>query len=335
MAANCLRGIPMSRFRARALALVAALSISSLLQALPVQTGGNNTITDRKNFIPNRIFQPLPGKAIGLLVYDAQPLLNAEGRTGPANQLCFGLNGCSYRWVYVPADKNPMLPSLDLPVGPKAELKQFKNLSLASPDTVKPFDVDAKYALVEVEVNGGLGSPACESFAATKMTRLDGSKEYPFEVAKVVEELRKKYDEYLRDNAQIIDAAMVEAGEKYLKEEKATGPRERSELMFLTWLPESQRLRAHFRTQVVDGAYKYAAGLNIELGPTVPPTSRPGNLPAARLPNGLRYGKQFGIEFGMAYEVSKSGELGKTLVLPIEAFEKELPMPKVFGEKKK
>src|SRR6516162_3952125 len=167
------------------------------------------------------------------------------------------------------------------------------------------------------------------------MTQLDGTKDYPLDVAKVAEELRKKYDEHLRDEAQTIDAAMVEAGEKYLKEEKATGPRERSELMFLTWLPETQRLRAHFRTRIVDGAYKYAAGLNIELGPPVPAPTQPGNLPPARFPNGLRYGKQFGIEFGMAYEVSKSGEIEKTLVLPIEAFQKELPMPKVFGEKRK
>ena len=94
-------------------------------------------------------------------------------------------------------------------------------------------------------------------------------------------------------------------------------------------------LRAHFRTRIVDGSYKYAAGLNIELGAPVPPSARPGNLPAARLPNGLRYGKQFGIEFGLAYEVSKTGQVEKSLVLPIESFEKELPMPKVFPEKER
>jgi hypothetical protein len=319
----------------RALAVTLVMALASLLQAIPVPAGGNNTITDRKNFIPNRKFEPLPAKTIGLLVYDAQPVLNAEGRTGPRQQLCFAQNGCSYRWVYVQAEQNPSWPSLDLPIGRETERKPFKNLSLAMPDTVKRFGIAANYALVEVEVNAGLGCPAHDSFAATKMTQIDGTKDYPLNVGKVIEEVRKKYDEHLRDEAQTIDAAMVEAGEKYLKEEKATGPRERSELMFLTWLPESQRLRAHFRTHISDGAYQYAAGLNIELGPPVPAATRPGNLPPARLPNGLRYGKQFGIDFGMAYEVSKSGEIVKTLVLPIEDFQKELPMPKVFGEKKK
>jgi hypothetical protein len=325
----------MSRIAHCLLALAVGIGLVSVLPALPVKSDGNKTISDRKNFIPNRKFEPLPAKTIGLLVYDAQMLLNAEGRTGPRTQLCFAQNGCSYQWVYVQAEQNPTWPSLDLPIGRESERRPFKNLSLAMPDTVKRFGIAANYSLVEVEVNGGLGCPANDSFAATKMTRLDGTKDYPLNVARVVEELRKKYDDHLRDEAQTIDAAMVDAGEKHLKEEKATGPRERSELMFLTWLPETQRLRAHFRTRIADGAYKYAAGLNIELGPPAPAATRPENLPPARLPNGLRYGKQFGIEFGMAYEFSKSGEIIKSLVLPIEDFQKELPMPKVFGEKKK
>ncbi|HEV3142706.1 MAG TPA: hypothetical protein VGZ47_02360 [Gemmataceae bacterium] len=325
----------MIRIFGSAVAVAAALGGASFVDALPVQSGTNNTITDRKNFIPTRKFEPLAGKAIGLLVSDVQPVLNAEGRTGPENQLCFAQNGCSYRWAYVPAENNPRKTNLDLPVSEKGERKHFENVCLATAETVKPFGIQAKYALVELEVNGGLGCPACHSFAATKITRLDGTKEFPLDVAKVIAELSKKYDEHLRDEAQKIDNAMVEAGEKYLKDEKATGPRERSELMFLTWLPDSQRLRAHFRTRMTDGAYKYAAGLNIELGPNMPKADQPGEMPSTRLPNGLRYGKQFGIDFGMAYEVSKTGEIEKSLILPIESFQKDLPMPKVFEEKKK
>ncbi|HLW65270.1 MAG TPA: hypothetical protein VKS79_08125 [Gemmataceae bacterium] len=325
----------MSRSATRLLALITSVGLASALPALPVQNGVRNTVSDRKNFIPNRKFEPLPGKVSGILVSDAEPVLNSEARTGPKNQLCFAHNECSYRWVYVPADNDPAKTNLDLPAGDKGERRRFNNVALATPDSLKPLGIEAKYALVEIEVNNGGGCPAFHSFAATKMKKLDGTKEYPLDMIKVVDELRKKYDEHLRDEAQIIDAAMVEAGEKSLKEQKATGPRERSELMFLTWLPEQQRLRAHFRTRVVDGAYKYAAGLNIELGGPTPANNHPGDLSTPRLPNGLRYGKQFGIEFGMAYEVSKSGEIEKTLVLPIEAFDKELPMPKVFGPKKK
>ena len=324
----------MSRIASCLVALAVGIGLVSALTALPVPSEGNNTITNRKNFIPIRRFEPLPGKVIGILVSEAEPALNAEGRTGPKDQLCFARNGCSYHWVYVATEHDPKT-NLVLPAGEKGEPKEFKNVTLASLQALKPFSIQARYALVEIEVNDGLGCPACHSFAATKIKRLDGTDAYPLDITKVIQGLRQKYDEHLRDEAQKIDAAMVEAGEKSLKEERATGPRERSEVMFLTWLPDEQRLRAHFRTRVVDGAYKYAAGLNIELGGPVPVTSHPGDLPPARLPNGLRYGKQFGIEFGMAYEYSKKGEIERTQVLPIEAFENELPMPKLFGEKKK
>src|SRR5262245_1595882 len=152
---------------ARALAFALVVGLASFLQALPVPTGDNNKITDRKDFIPNRKFQALPGKAIGILVSEAEPVLNAEGRTGPKNQLCYAQSGCSYRWVYVPAQNKPMLPSLDLPIGEKGERKRFENLSLASPETVQPFGIRAKYALMEVEVNSGQGCPPGDSFVAT------------------------------------------------------------------------------------------------------------------------------------------------------------------------
>jgi hypothetical protein len=321
----------MSRWISLILALLLLGSLISLVQAIPIPSGSNNTITDRKNFIPTRKFQPLPGKAIGVLVFDAQPVLAIESRGGPENQMCFGVGGNSYRWIYLPVEDKPAISFLYLPVGEKGERKRFDKLSLASTDTLKPIGIRAKYALVEVEVNAGLGSPASDSFAATKIKLLDGSMEYPLEVEKSVEELRKKYDDYLRDEGRKIDAAIVEAAEKYLKDEKPTGPRERSDLMFLTWMPDSERLRVHFRTRIFDGAYKYAGGLNIDLGPAVPAkVTKPGDIPPPRLPNGLRYGKQYGIEFGAAYEVSKSGKLERTLILPIESFQNDLPMPKVF-----
>lgn len=299
-----------------------ALAFVLLAVSVPVPGSGPDTITDRKGFIPVNKQQPLPGKLVGVLVPGAQPVLSVEGRSGPEDQLCLGYNGCSYRWVYVPVTERPMMPWLDLPVA-SGERKRFNSLSLAMPATVQPLGVGPGYSLVEVEVNAGLGSPADQSFAATKMKTLDGTTDYPLKVADVMADLQKRYARFLTDQSKEIDAAMAESGRKAIGERKPTGPRERSDLTFVTWLPEAQRLRVHFRTHILDGEYKYANGIRIDLGPTA---NRPGPLP-----NGLRYGTQFGVELGMAYEVSKAGKLERTLTLTIEGFQKELPPPPVFN----
>src|SRR5215211_5441339 len=41
------------------------------------------TVKDRKAFIPNRKSVELKGTAIGILLTDGQPILSTEGRSGP------------------------------------------------------------------------------------------------------------------------------------------------------------------------------------------------------------------------------------------------------------
>ena len=312
---NCMRGL--------LLGFVAALVTAPLL-AVPVPAGGPATITDRKDFIPNRKHLPLPGKIVAVLAFGAQPVLSLEGRSGPPDQLCVGYNGGSYRWVYVPVKENPFIGSLNIAVGDKGEKRKFDRLSLANPVTVKQWDVAGKYALVEIEVNGGLGSPATDSFVATKMRKLDGTADFPLKVEEIIAELQSKYDLHIKDQARQLDTAMEKAGADLLKDKKATGPRERTNVVFVTWLPEAERLRVHFRSTMVDGDYKYANGVKIEVGQPGP------GAPAPLVPNGLRYGTQFGIEFGAAFEVSKSGKVERMLTLPPASFQRELPMPPAF-----
>ena len=316
--------------------LTVAIAATSLF-AVPVPGGGSATITDRQGYIPNRKHVPLPGKVIGVLLFDAQPVLSLEGRSGPADQLCLGYNGGSYRWIYVPVKENPQIGSLSMHVGDKGERKRFDNLSMATPATVQQWDIKGKYALVEVEVNGGLGSPAEDAFVATKMRQLDGTKEFPFKLEEVIDKLRKQYDQHIKDQFRQLDSAMEKSAGEAIKDRKATGPRERVDVMFITWLPETQRLRVHFRSTIMDGEYKYAGGVNIDLGgprtlkavrPTAAPSPKAGS---AGLPYGLRYGTQFGIEFGTAYELSKSGKVERTLTLPIQSFRRELKEPQVFN----
>jgi hypothetical protein len=314
----------------RLIAASFALGLGAMVVAAPIKSGPE-TVTDRAGFIPNRKHQSLGGKVVGVLIPDPLPVLSTEGRSGPKDQLCFARGMFSYRWIYVPVEKNAFIGTLNIRIGEKgSQVKQFDKLSMANPETVKQWDVPATFALVEVEVNEGLGSPPDDGFVATKMRRLDGTAEFPFKLGEVISDLRRKYDDHAREQARSVDEAMVRVSLDAIKDRKATGPRERNDVMFVTWMPDAERLRVHFRTSISDGEYQYANGIKIDVGRTTAPAFRPTSL-SSRLPEGLRYGKQFGVEYGMAFEVSKSGKIEKTAVLPLETFQKTIQQPRVFG----
>jgi hypothetical protein len=249
--------------------------------------------------------------------------MESTGRKGPAEALYFSTGGSS-RWVYVPVQGKPLIGGLRLPVGEKGDRRQrFDRLSMANPETVKQWRVTGPYALVEVEVNGGLGSPAGANFVATHMRMLDGTQEYPLQTAEVISRLRKGYSSWLQEQQRAIDAAMEAAQKKALSGRQPTGPRETAELLFVTWLPETQRLLVHFRTRVTDGAYRSAGPLE----PAEP--VRFGTPP--REESKVRYGTTFGVELGLAYEVSKTGRLERTQALPRQTYQKEIAPPRPRG----
>jgi hypothetical protein len=297
--------------------------------AVPIPMEKKEDVADPANFIPRAKHLPLPGKIIAVLLTDAQPLLTREGRTGPPDQLCLGWNGGSYRWVYVGVEAPIVATNLSVPL-PDGKAKRYSNIQLASPTTVKPLGIDALYTLVEVEVNDGLGSPATDTFVATKMKKLDGSKEYPLRTAVVVADLQKQYQAHQSDKRKDLDAAMDKAGRTALKNRESTGPREESTLIFVTWLPEAERLQVRFLSTMTDGAYQYAGGVKIELGAAPPPPPGPpqrGVIPIGP-GNGLRYGTQFGIEYGLEFQVSKTGRVEAKKVLEPRSFQNEVPQPK-------
>ncbi|MFL5340479.1 MAG: hypothetical protein ACJ8F7_10030 [Gemmataceae bacterium] len=298
--------------------------------AAPVRSG--DTITDRKGFIPVRKQVPLGGKAVGVLVADAAPVILLEGRNGPAAQLCFSTGGTSYRWVYVPAERNATVGRLMVPVGPKGEPKLFENLNLASLASVKRWDITSPFALVEVEVNGGAGSPACDAFVATNMRRLDGTKEFPLKVDDVIADARKRYADFLSEKAAAMDESMNEALKSPTGNRKLTGPREKAELMYVTWLPDKEMLQIRFRSTVIDGEYKYANDIRIDLPRTMPvQTTRAATMSTPQAPNGFRQGKQFRTELGVAYDVAKTGKIVSTSILPIETTSQDVSPPAGFG----
>jgi hypothetical protein len=311
-------------------------------------------IRDRKGYIPNRKQAAVPGKVIGILLSDGQPVLSTEGRSGPADQLVFSTGGNSYRWVYVPTQDNPMIRNLQVPVGDKGEKAVYSALNLASPRSVLPWAVTQPYALVEIEVNSGRGSPAGDSFVATEIKVIENSKDLPLKVADVVRQVKARYEEYLSKQKDAIDKALKDAGEKALAGKTVTGPRERKDLMYLTWLADSNTMRVHFRTTISDGAYKTVTVVSPKLPlrdpPPLPPIKgRPKVVPPVDgavafidpddafvlriAPQNISYkiGTTFGIEFGQAYVVNAKGEVTGTETLAIETFTQQLTAPPGVG----
>jgi hypothetical protein len=306
----------------------------ALALAAPAPTETNETVKDRKAFIPNRVYHAHPGKTVGILVSDVAAMMAQEGRSGPPDAYGFSRDLGSYNWVYVADKDKPTIGTLTLKVGEKGDkTKAFPHLSMANPKTLKQWDIEAPYALVEVEVNDNLGCPADQAFVATNMKRLDGTKEYPLVLPDVVKDLKERYKKHKEDDQKNIAAAMEESQKAAVNDKKPTGPRETAELLYITWLSESQRIRVHFRTTISDGAYEAATvGGPAPLPPAPGPGGAPPQLNAALPPpppppRQVKFGTTFGVEFGMGYEVDKTGKIERTLTLPIAPFQKELPPP--------
>ena len=176
-------------------------------------------------------------------------------------------------------------------------------------------------------MNNGQGSPKNDSFVATQIRVLEGSKEYPLKTHEVIAEMKKKFAEYQKEQAKAIDEAMDKGAKLALNDQKATGPREKEELMYVTWLPDSERLRVHFRVKLTDGSFKFVDG-PIRPGPggKVPPIKGgvdqppPGNVK-------IKTGTAFAVEFGVKYDIDKSGKLVGTEAVPFSHSTWQLQMP--------
>src|SRR5919201_963537 len=73
------------------------LAGAALLSLSPAGASPPAVFRDGWAFFPERNFQPLPGRAVGILAGDSQSALQAENRNGPADALYFSADGTSYR----------------------------------------------------------------------------------------------------------------------------------------------------------------------------------------------------------------------------------------------
>jgi hypothetical protein len=307
------------------------LGLSMLLAVCFAASAGDDAervVKDRKNFIPTRIHQVVKGTAIGVLLTDGQPILSMEGRSGPPDQLVFSSNGASYRWVYVPTMENPTITNLQVPVGENGAVQVYPALTMANPRSVVPWGVREPYSLVEIQVNSGMGSPRNDSFVASQFKVVEGTKQFPLQVGKVLAEVKQLYAERTKKNEADTEKAMTAAAKKALGDRKLTGPRERSDLMYVTWMPEVEQLRVHFLTKISDGAFTTMMGGGALIrDPELPVPPRAKTKAAPIKPQPYKVGTAVGIEFGVAYVVSKEGKVLHTETLPIESFTQQLQPP--------
>lgn len=316
------------------------LTVAGVVLAAPVPLQ-TETLKDRKDFVPFRKYESLPGKVIGVMVSDVAAVMQHDGRGGPPDAIAFSRNLGSYRWVYAVDPDKPIITNLQVKTGADGkQIKVYPKLGMANARLLAGFKIDVPYALVEMEVNDGLGAPADEGFVGTTMKRIDGTKAYPLNVTRVVADLKKKYEEYKKASAATFATALGAAQKKWLTDQKPTGPREVKELLYLSWDAKAETLRVHFRTRVSDGAYtEVDGGANIDRPFPLPPPPpikgvKPGlgafPPPPPRFER-IRVGTTFGIEYGVAYEVDKDGDLVRILVLPAEGFGEQLQPPPGSG----
>jgi hypothetical protein len=316
-----------------------------------------------KKHLPYRQYQATDPKLIGVLVGDPQPILSLEGRSGPIDELCFSYDGLSYRWTYVPTDDpNPMINNLSVPIGKDKNggTMIFPKLHMASLKSLQPYGIKTPYCLVEMEVNTGAGSPENDSFAGTSFKILEGTKDYPLQVTKVINDLKKGYAGYVQEQQQKIDDALAKAQKSALKDQKPSGPREKADLMYVTWMTKDNTLQVRFLSRLQDGKYEFVQGgggkkpfpLPVPIDPKLPPPpAKPGAAaaqPAAVQPAiapanpaflppppppffKIKVGNTFGVVYGRIYTVNKEGKITNTQNLEIETFTHTIAPPAGIG----
>ncbi len=279
-------------------------------------------ILDRHAFIPKKRFPPLPGKVIGVLVQCPESALTVEGRESSADQYWFSADGGSYQSVYVVVEKSPTFPQLEAPVGSTGERQLFENLSLATTQTLRARGIRGEAVLVEVEVNGGRGSPPADAFVATKIRRLDGTAEFPARLVRLKARALERYQQWTSLEALRIESELEKALRKALGQRPVTGPREEAEAVYLTWLNKEQRYRIHFLTKITNGAFEYKGGIKIDF--SVPGGTQSGATTKVSRSTSLRCGTQAGVEFGRGFQITKDGEFDRIFDLPVQSFQEEL-----------
>ena len=304
----------------RAVELLKANGATASPQLLEMATNGyfpwippnlhddSTSICNSKKYVKEDRFIPdgekaasIPGKTIGVLgVYD-MPWLKKDRYRDP---LWFTSGKSYYNAIYIPLDdteaksyRGPLRGPALFSVGNgkfSREESYEQKLALGFLSTVVKFGVSTPFTLVETVVNFGEGVPgSAGEFVASKVLVVEGSKEYPIKVTEVIEHLQTCYQNYCQAEADNINSALAKAMRQLRYQTKLPDSNNKSEQLYVTWLPETEQLQVEFYTMISDGQ-----------------PSRAGDY--------LHH--SYGVDFGISYIVSKSGRLERTEIIPISPF---------------
>jgi hypothetical protein len=301
-----------TRRRARMRGMTASLSATVVAALIaPGLWGAEEPMGDSFWSRPAPVYKPIPGKAIGVVVLDPRAVFAAENRFGPPDAAGFSYDGGSYRWFYVPAPPSAEGEALSFGAGPTGDRQvSVGHLTLATSKELKGRGMRAPYCLVRASVNGGAGSGPEDSFAATGLVVVEGTKDFPLEVAKVIGHVERSYQSQLMKQEAVrrkLDEARKAAGEAAAGKESKPPPIKTITRLYVTWLPRTEQLRIELLTRLSEGRFAYGRGVE-PVGPDNPRADErtPREAPAGP---GIRYGVEYGVDTGMIYEIPKTGEL--------------------------
>lgn len=285
------------------------LFLSTVLVALGV-VSQDRPMQQTKQSPPVK-YAPLQGKVVGVLVPDAEAILAAEKRSGPAGAVLFSSGPGSYRWLYLPRPKDDRKAEDQYVVVAGDKEQVFHHVRIATRELLSEMKLPDKYALVEVEVNGGAGASAKgDSLVATSIRGVERTPEFPLDLDKVIVEVMRRTANRREAEAKAIEKVVAQAQEKVGINSPPTGPRETSDSLRVEWRPESRQFRVTVTTEVTDGYYLKGGG--------------PGGIQAKP----ERTGTQFGAVGTTVYEIDTKGAFVKDTATAFEPFTRKLGLPK-------
>ena len=264
-----------------------------------------------KGVLPSQEFKSLSGNAIGVVIGDAADLLASEGRFGPKDAVAFSSGNSSYRWLYVPSSSQEDLLRFPTQEASAIELPA----KIASQHTLDEWKITNNLALVEVQINQGQGCKEADRVFATSLRVIDGQDGY-LSVSKVVAAVAKKHRGAIKHQQSAIEEKMQEMERETLQGAKPTGPEEESQLRYITWLPESSRLRVVLVTRKTNGSFSDAIGTEF-IDPKGVEKPRGGSV---------RYGKMYGTAFTTVCTTDKAGRILQC-ASSLHGIAKEIPPP--------
>lgn len=267
--------------------------------------------------LPRQKFEPLPGKVVGVLASNNQTLLANEGRKGPADALTLGTGSGSQHWVYLPDQKKPMIGAMLFPVGKDGkQLQRFNRLDFATVERLKTAGITQPFTLVEVEVNGGRGSPAKSSFVATSIQPVEGTKLYPFHATEVVDRLQERFAKWKLARARSFDAALTAQRHElgWLKTKDTS--RTEEQIFYVTWIPDRKVLQVQIRHRLQE-----KDPLSTLARPAIAYQADDGTPPRTKAE------RLISVEEGLAFEVSRQGKIDRMEPIALKEFHHSQAQP--------